>query len=96
MTVSFTLLCVSQSTVGSTGDAYNSHTETPEEAVRNVLLAGTDIDCGTFVTRFAASALNKSIITVKDIDDRLVLILSHYTTNNCLSSIAFLSRCASF
>ena len=32
------------------GDAFNSHTETAEQAVAKVLRAGTDNDCGTFVT----------------------------------------------
>jgi hypothetical protein len=53
------------------GDAYDSHTETPEQAVRQVLRAGTDNDCGTFVTDHAMSALNQSVITVADIDERL-------------------------
>eukprot|EP01047_Picozoa_sp_COSAG01_P084002 COSAG01_NODE_17838_length_1120_cov_1.280118_2_plen_34_part_01 len=34
--------------------------------MRNVLRAGTDQDCGTFVTDHAMSALNKSIISVED------------------------------
>jgi hypothetical protein len=33
-------------------DVFNSHhyTESPEEAVADVLNAGTDVDCGNFVT----------------------------------------------
>ena len=52
---------------------YRSHhfTQTPEEAVRDVLRAGTDIDCGNFVTSNAQSALDKKVITEKDLDDRL-------------------------
>jgi pre-mRNA-splicing factor SYF2/beta-D-xylosidase 4 len=54
-------------------DVYRSHhfTQTPEEAVRDVLRAGTDIDCGNFVTSNAQSALDKKVITEKDLDDRL-------------------------
>eukprot|EP01047_Picozoa_sp_COSAG01_P090837 COSAG01_NODE_22590_length_849_cov_3.732000_3_plen_63_part_01 len=32
---------------------------TPAEAVRDVLQAGTDVDCGTFVPQNADSALNQ-------------------------------------
>ncbi len=54
-------------------DVFYSHhyTATPEEAVRVILRAGTDVDCGGFVQKFAGSALNKSLITVEDIDTRL-------------------------
>ena len=45
------------------GDAFNSHTETAEQAVAKVLRAGTDNDCGTFVTEHAMSALNSSTIS---------------------------------
>ena len=45
------------------GDAFNSHTETAEQAVAKVLRAGTDNDCGTFVTEHATSALNSSTIS---------------------------------
>ena len=54
-------------------DVFNSHhyTKTPEEAVRDVLRAGTDIDCGNFVFSNAKSALDKKIITEEDLDNRL-------------------------
>ena len=45
------------------GDAFDSHTETAEQAVAKVLRAGTDNDCGTFVTEHAMSALNSSTIS---------------------------------
>ena len=48
-----------------------SSTKTPEDAVRDVLRAGTDIDCGNFNTSNAQSALDKNVITEKDLDDRL-------------------------
>ncbi|GMH94018.1 hypothetical protein TrST_g4049 [Triparma strigata] len=54
-------------------DVFNSHlyTDTPEETVRDVLRAGTDIDCGDFVGNNAQSALDKGVITEADIDERL-------------------------
>ena len=53
------------------GDAYDSHTETVEQAVAKVLRAGTDNDCGTFVSQHAQSALDKGVITEADLDARL-------------------------
>ena len=47
------------------------HRYTAEEQVRQVLHAGTDNDCGTFVTDHAMAALNQSLITVGDIEARL-------------------------
>jgi beta-glucosidase-like glycosyl hydrolase len=54
-------------------DVYTNHkyTKTPEEAVRAVLRAGTDVDCGSFVPQHAQSALNQGLITTQDIDTRL-------------------------
>lgn len=54
-------------------DVYKSHhyTDTPEEAVKAVLQAGTDIDCGGFIKNNAQSALDKGVIAEKDLDDRL-------------------------
>ena len=55
-------------------DVYNSHhyTATPEEAVKVILNAGTDVDCGGFMTQHAQSALDKGVIQVSDIDTVLV------------------------
>ena len=50
------------------------YADTAEEAVRDVLRAGTDNDCGGFVGKNAASALNKSVITEHDIDQRLAML----------------------
>ena len=47
------------------------YTATPEEAVADVLHAGTDVDCGGFVQTHGASALAKGLITKGDIDTRL-------------------------
>jgi len=58
-------------------DVFNNHhyTSTPEEAVRAVLRAGTDVDCGDFVPTHAQSALQKGIITESDLNDRLAYLL---------------------
>ena len=47
------------------------YTDVPEQGVQDVLRAGTDVDCGSFVGKYAQSALNKSYITMDDIDTRL-------------------------
>jgi pre-mRNA-splicing factor SYF2/beta-D-xylosidase 4 len=39
--------------------------------LRKIFEAGTDVDCGGFVSQFAPSALSKGLITWKDIDRRL-------------------------
>ena len=49
----------------------HNYTDVHEQAVQDVLRAGTDVDCGGFVGKYAASALNKSFITMADIDTRL-------------------------
>jgi len=54
---------------------YNHHyTATPEEAVRVVLRAGTDVDCTSFVPQFAASALQKGVINEDDLNVRLAYL----------------------
>ena len=54
-------------------DVFNSHhyTKTPEEAVADVLKAGTDVDCTSFVGQHAQSALDMKLISESDIDERL-------------------------
>jgi len=54
-------------------DVFEKHhyEATPEEVVRDVLRAGTDIDCTHYVGDHAQSALTKGIITEEDLDDRL-------------------------
>ena len=47
------------------------YTQTPAEAVRDVLRAGTDVDCGGFVQKNAQAALDNKTITIDDIDTRL-------------------------
>jgi pre-mRNA-splicing factor SYF2/beta-D-xylosidase 4 len=54
-------------------DVFFSHhyTKTPEEAVRDVLKAGTDVDCGGFVNKYVQSALDKGLVSEQDIDARI-------------------------
>jgi beta-glucosidase-like glycosyl hydrolase len=54
-------------------DAYFAHhvTKTPQEAVKAILQAGTDIDCGGFISYIAKSALDTGVITEEDINERL-------------------------
>ena len=67
-------------------DVFNQHhyEATQEEVVRDVLRAGTDVDCGGFVTQYAPSALSKGVITQGDIDTvllrlfRLRIRLGHF------------------
>lgn len=83
-------------------DVYASHhyTNTPEEAVREVLRAGTDIDCGGFIGRNAQSALDKGVITETDLDDRLKLAfrmrmrLNHFDPVGPLDKIPASEACS--
>jgi beta-D-xylosidase 4 len=51
--------------------AHHFHNDTNEECVRDVLQAGVDVDCGTFVQSTAGSALNQSLINESLIDTRI-------------------------
>jgi hypothetical protein len=70
-------------TAGTTSDCdadagvQGSHhyASTPAEAVRDVLQAGTDVDCGTFVPQNADSALNQSLINMSLVDARLANLM---------------------
>jgi len=56
------------------GNVFNPHhylNHTEEEVVNDVLIAGTDVDCGGFVQKHAGSALDKKIISEDLIDERL-------------------------
>ena len=76
-------------------DVFGSHhyTKTPEETVADVLHAGTDVDCTSFVGAHAMSALNQSLITEEDIDERLAMLwrvrlrLSHFDPLGPLNAI---------
>eukprot|EP00051_Salpingoeca_urceolata_P010634 m.130386 g.130386 ORF g.130386 m.130386 type:complete len:281 (+) comp16786_c0_seq2:1123-1965(+) len=86
------------------GDVFNSHhyTATPEETVRDVLLAGTDVDCGSFVGKNAASALQKGLITEADMDARLEKLfrvrmrLSHFDPVGPLQKIPIETVCSDY
>ena len=76
-------------------NVYSTHhyTKTPEEAVADVLKAGTDVDCGGFVQMHGASALAKKLITEEDIDTRLKYLfrmrlrLGHFDPDGPLQEI---------
>ncbi|KAF8452797.1 glycoside hydrolase family 3 protein [Boletus edulis BED1] len=46
-------------------DIYNSHkyTATPQQGAADALIAGTDVDCGTFYSEWLPTAYNQSLIT---------------------------------
>jgi hypothetical protein len=83
---------------------YNSHhyTSTPEEAVRDVLRAGTDVDCTSFVPKYAQSALDKGVIAEADIDARLKMLfrvrmrLSHFDPVGPLNKIPTSVICSDY
>merc|ERR1719336_1179634 len=85
-------------------DVFASHhyTKTAEEAVRDVLRAGTDIDCGGFVQHNVQSALNKGVITEDDIDERLRMLfkvrmrLSHFDPIGPLNAIPESTICSDY
>ena len=60
------------------------YTDDPLQGVQDVLRAGTDNDCGGFVGKYAAQALNQSYITMEDIDTRLRYV-AHDTSRAYLS-----------
>ena len=55
-------------------NVFNTHKYAPTrtEAVRDVLGAGTDVDCGGFVSRHARAALDEGLIDENIINERLV------------------------
>lgn len=85
-------------------DVFNSHhyTATAEEAVRDVLRAGTDVDCGGFVSSNAQSALDKGVITENDMDERLKMLfrvrmrLSHFDPLGPLDKIPTSVICSDY
>ena len=80
---------------GAVADVYNNHhfTATPEETVRDVLAAGTDVDCTSFIAQHGQSAFDKKLITTEDIDARLKMLfrvrmrLSHFDPPGPLQQI---------
>ena len=85
-------------------DVFNSHhyTATAEEAVKDVLHAGTDVDCVSFVPQHAQSALDKHLITEEDIDARLKMLfrvrmrLSHFDPVGPLNRISISEICSDY
>lgn len=79
---------------------YRNHT--PEQGVADVLHATTDVDCGTFVGTYAASALAKGTITMHDIEARLMnlflvrLRLGHFDPVGPLQAIPTSDICSPY
>lgn len=84
--------------------ARHSHhfTETPEASVREILRAGTDVDCGHFVLENIQSAIDKGVVTVEDVDlaisrqFRLRMRLSHFDPEGPLQKIPMSDVCSDF
>ncbi|PKI47609.1 hypothetical protein CRG98_031998 [Punica granatum] len=55
---------------------YQKYSKTPEDAVADVLKAGTDINCGTYLLRHTRSALKQGKVSEKDIDRALYNLFS--------------------
>ena len=85
-------------------DVFNSHhyTKTPSEAVAVILRAGTDVDCGGFMTDHAAQALKDGNITEADIDVvlkrlfRVRLRLGHFDPSGVLETIGYDQVCTPY
>ncbi|KAK4760913.1 hypothetical protein SAY87_005806 [Trapa incisa] len=55
---------------------YQQYSKTPEDAVADVLKAGMDINCGTYLLRHTKSALKQGKISEEDIDRALFNLFS--------------------
>ena len=93
------MLCLGHTQITSDCDAdanvFSTHhyTATPEEAVADVLHAGTDVDCGGFVQEHGASALAKGLITKEDIETRLKFLFRMRESSPTWPSIRTNSIC---
>ena len=82
-------------------DVFFSHhyTNSPEQAVRAILRASTDVDCGYFMTEHAPAALANNNITLDDIDAALTrlfrvrLRLGHFELRTPLDAIGAADVC---
>jgi len=69
------------------------YTETAEESVKAVLEAGTDVDCGGWVTQNIQSAMDKGLVSEQLVDKRLKFLfrvrmrLQHFDPPGFLQSI---------
>ena len=70
------------------------HEDAGEETVADVLAAGTDVDCTSFIAQHGQSAYDKKLITDADIDARLKMLfrvrmrLGHFDPEGPLQQIA--------
>ncbi|RAL62891.1 hypothetical protein DID88_004732 [Monilinia fructigena] len=51
---------------------YHHYTKSPEQAAADALIAGTDLDCGTFWPTYLGSAYNQSLYNVSTLDRSLI------------------------
>jgi beta-D-xylosidase 4 len=86
------------------GDVFFQHnyTRTPEEAVQVILRAGTDVDCGKFMTTYAPTALSGGQITQADIDTvltrlfRVRIRLAQFDPPGVLATIGLDQVCSDY
>ncbi|XP_008440505.2 probable beta-D-xylosidase 6 [Cucumis melo] len=55
---------------------YQKYTDTPEDAVADVLKAGLDINCGTFMLRSTKSAIDQGKVKEEELDSALINLFS--------------------
>jgi beta-D-xylosidase 4 len=78
----------------------HNYTKTPEESVRDVLTATTDVDCGPFVPLFVTSALKKGLVSMQLIEARLRNLfrvrfrLAHFDPQSPLNFIPLSEVCS--
>jgi len=83
-------------------NSHHYHNDTPEEGVRDVLRAGTDVDCTSFVGKHGMSAYTKGLITEEDINTRLSFLfrvrmrLDHFDPIGPLQSIPASDICSDY
>jgi len=85
-------------------DVFNSHHYTPtaSQAVADILRAGTDVDCGGFMTDHAPQALKDGNITEADLDVvlkrlfRVRLRLGHFDPPGVLETIGYDQVCTDY
>ncbi|KAB8304044.1 hypothetical protein EYC80_005390 [Monilinia laxa] len=51
---------------------YHHYTKSPEQAAADALIAGTDLDCGTFWPTYLGSAYNQSLYNISTLDRSLI------------------------
>ena len=82
--------------------SHHYHNDTAPQGVRDVLTAGTDSDCGGFVTSNVQAALDAKLVTEADIDERIAKLfrvrmrLGHFDPDTALSDLGPASICSDY